>query len=81
MAHLSPTAWPDVATKKDLEAQTATFQVKMDALSDRFRAELADARTDIANQMTNQTRTMIFSLLMAIFTVASVVGSLAFAIR
>jgi predicted site-specific integrase-resolvase len=63
-----------VATKHDLQEQSERLTMAIQASADRVRA-------DLANQMSSQTRAMIFSLLAAVFTVTSVVGSLAFAIR
>lgn len=77
MARLSPIAWPDVATKGDLreavETQTAMLRLEMAAQADRVRADLANQRADLANQLTAQTTTMIFSLIMVVLAIASVI--------
>lgn len=103
MTHLSPVAWPDVATKndtndlraaindlrvatkKDLTDLEAATKKDLDHLGEKLRLEIQSSadrvRADLLHQMNLQTRTMIFALLAAIFTVAGVVGSLAFSIR
>ncbi|HEX9765288.1 MAG TPA: hypothetical protein VGA36_00895 [Nitriliruptorales bacterium] len=64
MSMLSPVGWADVATKRDL-AQ----------LEDRIRREISELRAEMHREIAHSTRTMVFSMTGAMFTV----GALAFA--
>lgn len=52
MESLPPVSWHDLATKDDI-----------DALEQRLRAENKEFRGEIALQLANQTRTIVFTML------------------
>jgi hypothetical protein len=66
MRHLSPTEWPEVATKADLNAM-------QDRLASKADLELAMARLESAmvHRLNQQTLTMTFALITVVLAIAS----------
>lgn len=66
MRHLSPTAWPDVVTKADLDARLASVAHKSD-----LELGLARFESAMLNKLNQQTLTMVFALITVVAAIAA----------
>ncbi len=75
MARLPSVPWPDVVTKSYLDERLAVVDEKLNALEEKLtlviRAEVATHHAALSDQMTSQTRTMIFALLSTLVMVTA----------
>lgn len=68
MARLPQVPWPDVVTKSHLDEKLTVVEEKLTLV---IRAEVATHHAALSDQMTGQTRTMIFALLSTLVMVTA----------
>jgi hypothetical protein len=72
MEHLPPAGWADLATKSDVQHETALLRAEMAIFRAEFRTELATLASIIDRRMAAQTRTLMLAM---VTTMAASVGT------
>ena len=75
MEYLPPVGWADVATKRDLDAQTALLSRDIEGAKQELRAEISGLEVRMLNAFGSQTKAMVIGLTLALVgMVATAVG-------